>query len=156
MFKYFSKFMFFLMLAVVMVGCSEPQPIPIDFNKDHCDNCRMTIADSKFGGELVTKKGKVYKFDAIECLTGFILDGTLVPQNEIHSLWVIDITHPGDFIKAETAHYFHSENIKSPMGMNISAINTAKDLGTMKFNFTGKELTWDEVIAMAKAIHNNK
>ena len=28
----------------------------------------MTIVDPRYGAELVTTKGKVYKYDAVECL----------------------------------------------------------------------------------------
>lgn len=139
-----------LFIAFFFIGCSEPETVPIDFNKDHCDHCKMTISDKKFGGELLTKKGKVYKFDAIECLAAFYEEESTVTHADIHSMWVIDLVHPGDLIGAEKAHYFHSEGIKSPMGMNVSAINTAKELETVRVNFVGEELTWQGVLDLAK------
>ena len=137
-------------IIVLFIGCSEPQTIPIEFNRDHCDHCQMTIADKKFGAELVTKKGKIYKFDAIECLSAFYLDETTVSHADIHSMWVIDLVHPRDFIDAEKAHYFHCDGIKTPMGMNVSAINTAKELETVKINFVGEELAWQGVLDLTK------
>ncbi len=150
--KVFYSLVSVLAITFLFAGCSEPETVPIDFNKDHCDHCQMTIADKKFGAELLSKKGKVYKFDAIECLAAFYLEEITIPQADIHSMWVIDLVHPGDLIGAEKAHYFRSEGIKSPMGMNVSAINTAKELETVRVNFVGEELTWQGVLDLAKKL----
>jgi hypothetical protein len=36
------------------------------------------------------------------------------------------------------------------MGMNVSAINTAKELETVKVNFVGEELSWQGVLTLTK------
>ncbi len=33
----------------------------------------MLITDNKYGAELITTKGKIYKFDSMECLVEFSL-----------------------------------------------------------------------------------
>ncbi|MDX1911017.1 MAG: hypothetical protein SFV22_06010, partial [Saprospiraceae bacterium] len=54
-----------------MVACSTG-PEPIRYGQDNCHACKMTLTDRRFGAEIVTKKGKVYKFDDLNCLMGHI------------------------------------------------------------------------------------
>ena len=53
----------FLSLAACTVA-----PVPINFGSDGCHFCKMTIVDKQHAAELVTSKGKAYKYDAIECM----------------------------------------------------------------------------------------
>jgi len=54
----------------LLLSCSTGSQ-PINYGKDNCDFCKMTIMDQKFGTEIVTKKGKIYKFDSDECMRNF-------------------------------------------------------------------------------------
>lgn len=38
----------------------------------------MTISDGRFGAELITKKGRVYKFDDLRCLINYKAENTSV------------------------------------------------------------------------------
>ncbi len=50
-----------MFLAFSTMGCNtEPQPIKI--GEDACSFCKMSIADNRYGAEIITKKGKVFKF----------------------------------------------------------------------------------------------
>ena len=49
-----------LLAFFVLTGCN-PKPEKIAIGKDACAECKMTIMDPKFGGEIVSKKGKVFK-----------------------------------------------------------------------------------------------
>ncbi|RMD99433.1 MAG: nitrous oxide reductase, partial [Calditrichaeota bacterium] len=91
----------FLVAFSWLVSCS-PSPQPISFGQDSCDYCKMTIVDPKFSSELVTRKGKVYKFDSIECLAGFVME-KMPDRNKIHSLWVANFNQPDQFLPAATA-----------------------------------------------------
>jgi copper chaperone NosL len=134
---------------VVVVAACEPKPEPIRYGEDNGAYCMMTITDQRFGAELVTKKGKVYKFDSIECLAGFLLDGQ-VASGEIHSLWVTDFAHPSTLIRAEDALYLHGENIRSPMGMNLAAFADRAGLDAVRERTGGEVLGWDEVLELVK------
>ncbi len=112
----------FLPLLLVLSSCSD-KPEAISFGTEECAHCKMTISDKRFGAELVTKKGKNYKFDSIECLCGFLLEKT-VDENDIATEWVIDYAQPGQFIPARKAWYLRSEKVQSPMGLNLSAYST--------------------------------
>ena len=59
---------------------SGPQPIKL--GQDACSFCKMSIADNHFGAEIMTKKGKVYKFDDMHCIAGFMKANT-IDNNDI-------------------------------------------------------------------------
>jgi len=59
------------MLCCLLTACSH-EPDPIRYGKDACAHCKMTIMDKRFSAELITAKGKVFKFDAAECMAGFL------------------------------------------------------------------------------------
>ena len=60
----------FAILTVVLSACSI-SPQPINYGKDGCSFCKMTIVDKQHGTQIVTEKGKAFKFDAIECLLNY-------------------------------------------------------------------------------------
>ncbi len=135
-----------LPLLLLLVSCeTKPTPEPINYGKDACAFCRMIIADAGFAGELKTKKGKVYKFDSIECLAGFILSGG-VGKEDILAMWVSDFAHKGKFIRVEDAKFLVSDRIRSPMGLNISAYSSEEDLKEAFRNFGGRIMSWKEVL----------
>ena len=87
-------------LILFIAGC-KPKAEKIAFGKDQCAECKMTIMDSKFGGEIVTKKGKVYKFDDAHCVAIF-LERRGVELNNIHQTLFLDY-NDGEFVKVRAA-----------------------------------------------------
>ena len=63
--KYTFTFSFFVLLA-----CQVKQK-KINYGTDHCEFCQMTIVDKQHAAQVVTKKGKAYSFDAIECMVHY-------------------------------------------------------------------------------------
>lgn len=118
----------------------QPKPSPIEYGFDACSYCKMTIADERYASELVTTKGKVYKFDAIECLVSF----QKTSDHEYALELLSNFSNPGEFIEAKTAWILKSENMPSPMGMNLNAFaskNIAEDFQKEK---SGKLMNWEE------------
>ena len=105
-----------IVFIALISGCKSG-PEPIRYGYDSCDFCRMTIVDNRFGGELVTSKGKVYKFDAAECL------GNFYHRTHESFTWVlfVDFNHPGTLIPAKQAFLLQSDQLHSPMGKGIAA-----------------------------------
>lgn len=134
---------------IVHTGCSSPESRTISYGQEDCASCRMRITDRKFGAELVTVTGKVYVFDAPECMLGFVRTGTTVRPDDVHSLWVTDFVHPGTLIDARTAHYLESEMIHSPMGMNTAAFGTMSDRDRAALSFPGTTRNYDAVYELA-------
>ncbi len=135
-----------LPFLLFIIACeTKPVPEPIDYGKDSCAFCQMIIADAGFASELKTRKGKVYKFDSVECLAAFVLSGR-VKGEDILAMWVSDFAHKGKFIRVEDAKFLVSDRLRSPMGLNISAFSSDEDLRTAQRNFGGKILSWDGVL----------
>ena len=65
-----KKVFYFLLLALTF-ACAKKGAVPIKLNSDGCDFCKMKIADGKFGAELITEKGRVYKFDDMHCMMNY-------------------------------------------------------------------------------------
>lgn len=126
-------------LAVVFVAACSPGPRPIHYGEDHCAHCRMTLTDARYGAELVTRTGKVYVFDSVECLAAHMQE---TPSEDIHSLWVADFTTPEQLIPVEDAFFLHSERLHSPMGMNLTAFGPAVRPDSVRQTYGGDVLTW--------------
>ncbi|RYZ24560.1 MAG: hypothetical protein EOO16_00205 [Chitinophagaceae bacterium] len=60
-----------LAAAALMLGSCKSGPEPFLLGRDACEDCKMTIADGRFGAELITRKGRIYKFDDLHCLAHF-------------------------------------------------------------------------------------
>ncbi|RLD26426.1 MAG: hypothetical protein DRI54_02870 [Bacteroidetes bacterium] len=114
------------LIALIMViswSCSvEPQPI--NYGSDACEFCKMTIVENRWAAEIVTEKGKVYKYDAIECMMNY-MNRNDIKSGGLALLLVDDYSQPGDLIDATKATYIKSEAIPSPMGAFLSAFSNA-------------------------------
>ncbi|MBI3629900.1 MAG: nitrous oxide reductase accessory protein NosL, partial [Candidatus Rokubacteria bacterium] len=133
------------LLAVGLAGC-EAGPAPIAYGRAACAWCRMTISDPRFGAELVARRGKIYTFDSIECLAGFVASGQVAP-GDVHSLWVTDFARPPKLVAAKDAVYLRAGPPRSPMGMGLAAFAERADLAHARAGSAGDELTWDRVVA---------
>lgn len=108
----------FLLVTLFFTGCGESGPQQINAGKDQCDECKMTITEVKYATQLVTQKGRMYKFDDINCMNSFESSNPDYFTNG--KTYVADFPS-GDFIDAETATLISGGSIKSPMGGNTQA-----------------------------------
>jgi copper chaperone NosL len=129
------------MLIILLSSCNA-QPSAFNIGKDNCDDCKMTIMDAKFGGEIITKKGRVYKFDDAHCLANFIKSNN-VKKEEIAGIAFMNYENPNTFLKAESAFFVVSPQLKSPMNSNAAAFSneqaaqkTAKEANGVVENWT--------------------
>ena len=77
----------FFLLAFIISSCTtKPQPIKMG---DTCDFCIMGVADNRFGAEIITNKGKIYKFDDIHCLLGFMKANTVPPKEQKSIVFIV-------------------------------------------------------------------
>ena len=118
-------------------------PEGINYGRDECFHCKMLIVEKKHGGKIVTKKGKIYKFDSIECMIGFTADFEKFP---IQKVSVIDYNNPGVLIDANQATFLKSKNIPSPMGAFLSAIKDRKVATEIQNIKGGVFLTWSKLL----------
>lgn len=134
-----------MLIAVMPAGfssCISTDSQPIKINSDKCDYCEMTISDGRFGAELITKKGRAYKFDDLQCMLGYEDENKDV---EIHSFYVNDYTAKNVLIDASKALFVKDEGLKSPMGGNIAAFNSKESAQSYAEKIETSVLSWDEV-----------
>lgn len=126
------------------------EPRPVNFGKDACNHCKMTLMDKHFGAEVVTKKGKVYVFDDVGCLVSWSQTGEVKP--DAIALWlVVDYNNPGNLTDATKAAYLQNPMFKSPMASNIAAFEKTSDVSKVKTELNGGQaLTWNEVLNSVK------
>lgn len=137
------KFLLPIFIATACIACSvEPQAL--EFGKDACHTCKMTLTDNKFGGEIVTKKGKVYKFDDSNCMINFLNSGYLEGEELAFTL-LVDYSQPGKLIAVERAFYLKSDEIRSPMNSGIAAFESEASMNEHKRNWNAIYLGWGEL-----------
>ncbi|MCX8011214.1 MAG: nitrous oxide reductase accessory protein NosL [Ignavibacteria bacterium] len=144
------KLISIIFLLLIFSRCSK-SPEPINYGRDQCVFCEMLITDKKFGAELITSKGKVFKFDAIECLAAAILENEVELINS--KLYVINFFRENEFIEINQAHFLRGEKVHSPMGMNLLAVKTQEELALAKNEFGGEDMDWENLL---KFIKNNR
>lgn len=130
--------------AVVLLAACHSGPPAITWGADDCDFCRMTITDQRFGAVATTATGRAVRFDAIECLAGWVAAQEKPPR----ALWVIDGTHPGTLLPIAEAKFYRMPSGRSPMGRGLVAASTTGDLTTLGIASGEGSFSWDEVRAM--------
>lgn len=131
--------------ALLTFSACSVGPEPIHYGQDNCFHCKMTLTDKRFGAEVVTDKGKVYKFDDLNCLVNFLKEGTVSEAN-IAQIVAVDFKKTGAFVDVNQAFFLQNEAIKSPMRADVASFSDKKDLESVKTETGGgKEMTWTEV-----------
>ena len=135
-------------VLIFLSSCSA-KPEPIVYGKDVCYSCKMGMADSRFGGEVVTKKGKVYKFDDLHCMIGFLRSGFIV-EKDIRQNVVINYEKQNDFLDVQTAQFVISPALKSPMGSNAAGFATKAAAQKNSVENQEQVLSWNELLKQSK------
>ena len=135
-------------MAVAVAACAPQGPRAIADQGKSCDYCRMTISDERFGGQLITRKGKVYAFDAIECLASYYLQNAAAGDGS--SIWVADFANPGRWVEAKNALFVRNDAHQSPMGLNLVALRDDADKAAAG-QAQGTTLRWQEVLALVES-----
>ncbi len=142
------RVVFVLVTLITLASCGS-EPEPINYGHDECEFCRMLITDTKYGAELVTDKGKIYKFDSIECMIEFsLVKNTLGDTN--NKLLITDFNNPGNLVDARNSFYVKNDKVRSPMGLNVTAFNGEEQAQKFISENGGEKLSWVEVIELVK------
>lgn len=136
----FSAFM----VLMFMIAACNPESKPIIYGEDNCEFCRMSIVDKRFGGEVVTQKGKVYKFDAVECLVNYI-DERVEDESKLKFVLTNTYDHPGELVNASECTYLKSTQMPSPMGMFLNPFKEFDKASSFQKENTGSIFTWEEL-----------
>ena len=129
-----------LLAALLMLAGCNHAPEKIAFGKDNCAECKMTIMDPKFGAEIVTKKGKVFKFDDTHCIAVF-MERRGIELNDIHRTLFVDYNEPHNFIPVKSVEFVVSSQLKSPMGGNAAAFKNVAEAHKRSKEIEGSKTT---------------
>ena len=128
-----------IVIILLTISC-KVEPQTIEYGKDQCSFCVMNIVDKTHAAQYVTKKGKQFKFDAIECLLNEMSNKD---EEDIAILLVANYGNPGEMIPAKSATYLISKEIKSPMGAFLSALSTQYKAQELQQKHSGEMYTWE-------------
>jgi copper chaperone NosL len=131
-----------ILFAILFFASCSPTPEVIQIGHDECSYCKMIISEKPFATQLLTTKGKSFKFDSIECMVAYEIK--FHPEGDnIHSKWVNDFENPDESFELENAAIVFSQNVKSPMGLSLLAVPNTNS-PTFMNSVDGRVLTWQE------------
>lgn len=136
-----------ILLTTLIITSCNVAPEPIAYGDDGCHFCKMTIVDKIHAAEIVTKKGKVYKFDATECMVNFIAE---FDASQVELFLSNDYTKPEALIDATKATFLISKNVPSPMGAFLSAFENKADAEAVQKEKGGDLYTWKTLLTKLK------
>ncbi len=136
-----AKYTTILILPFVLfqTACSQKGPVPVKFNADQCGYCKMTITEPQFACELITTKGRVYKFDDLHCLKKYLKN----QPEENADLYVANFTNPENFLPLKSAFLLKGGTIKSPMGGHTAAFESKSDAENAQKDLQGELINWE-------------
>lgn len=124
-------------LVMLFSACGHSGPEAINLNKDDCDNCKMSISDKRFACELVTEKGRVYKFDDLSCMMSYKNENK--DKMTKAQFYIDDYLSPNELLLSDKLTFVEGENVASPMGGNMAAFSN-KDSANVYLNKWGAKL----------------
>lgn len=127
----------------MLCACCTIAPKPIDYGNDGCHYCTMTIVDRQHAAELVTNKGKVFKFDAVECMINAMME---MNSQDVELILCNHYTVPEELIDAKKATFVISEQIPSPMGAFLTAFESREAAVQVLEGNTGQLFEWNELL----------
>lgn len=133
-------------LGLFLTGCGARGPAPILWGEDACHFCQMTLVDKGFAAERVNAKGKVFKFDSIECL---LEDVRAHPLRSGERLYVSDRSRPdAPMTEAAAAHYLQGGTLASPMGKALAAFAAPDSASAWRGRLGGELVEWNRLGAL--------
>lgn len=138
-----------LLTAKTIFWSCEVRVEPIRFGEDLCSYCRMTIADARFSAQLVTTRGKNFKFDAIECMVWYLHeqgDTTLSQMQEGYAFILVWDYLERRPVSVDSAIFLIADSIRSPMGAHLAAFSSREQAEEYARRWNGTLYTWDHLM----------
>lgn len=129
----------FIIISFLIASCN-PTPEKINIGKDACAECKMTIVDPKFGAEIVTGKGKIFKFDDTHCIAAF-LNHSGVELSDINKTLFVDYESSHEFISVKDAEFVISSSFNTPMSGNAAAFKNRAAADKVAATIDGSRVT---------------
>lgn len=125
-------------LLMTSMSCTA-QPEPFRYGVDLCHTCKMGIVDRKFGSEIVTSTGKVYKFDDLGCMIRLMKSGAMDQQKYAHIL-VMDFEQENHLMDVEQTKFVFGEDVRTPMNFNTAAFKDESSAQNFMRQGTGRKV----------------
>lgn len=133
-----------LLFAIIFLGSCSSAPPPIVAGKDQCHECKMVIMDVRFASEIITKKGKAFKFDDVKCMIDYMHLGA-TEVNDIEHIYVLDYLDKSKFVRVEDAFFVSSNDFHSPMNGNTAAFSTEELAMENQKEKNGEVIKWESL-----------
>ncbi len=132
--------MIFAIIALTGFSGCNTNPEPIRVGKDICAYCKMAIADPRFGAELVTRQGRVYKFDDIRCMTDYLK--LHIETKEAATIYFTDFCGTHRLIPSVNSILLNSADLKAPMQGHLIAFSSLDSLDLAMGAYGGEKTSW--------------
>lgn len=139
------KKLFLLLFVLVFTSCAQ-KPEPLVAGKDSCHHCKMPVADTRFGAELITNKGRIYKFDDVNCM----IQWKALPENkevQYSHVLVVNYFDTTDLLEAANAVFLKSADIRTPMNSGFAAFSSEENARKLLNEYGGEICNWEKVLA---------
>ena len=135
-----------VVLVFALAGC-DAGPKAIVYGQDECVECRMTLADRHYGAELITPKGKVLKFDDVNCLLTVRTRPGVGSESQVV---LVDFNRPNVFLPAADAWFLQHDRLHTPMASGLAAFATEAELtaARQQLGGGGRTLRWSDVLLL--------
>jgi len=137
------KYFFSFLLSLSALSCNT-HPSPLVAGKDVCQSCRMPVADIRFGAEIITTKGKLYKFDDVVCMFHYLQNG-LHPEEKIKQQVAEIYTNPLKLVDVDSCFFLKSDQLRSPMNSGAAAFESRRDADSFLNDYPGEILSWQQL-----------
>jgi copper chaperone NosL len=138
--------------ALLLLGACETGPREITVGAEECSHCRMIVSEDRFAAQVRTEQGRTHVFDSIECLVEYVQDAERQQGEQFSGMWVSNFLDPGSWLEARQAYYLQSPELRSPMGLNLSAYATEGDLHAHRSEFGGEVFDWAGVLEVVASV----
>ena len=132
-----------IIVAFFIISCNtEPQPLVP--GKDECHFCKMPVADTKYGAEIITVKGKIYKFDDIICMINFLKSG-LNKNEKVKDVLAVNYFTNQKLMDVNESVFLKNANFRTPMNSGIAAFESPDQAKTFLNEIQSETLNWQQL-----------
>jgi copper chaperone NosL len=107
----------------------------------------MTVVSKQHAAQAVTYKGKIFMFDAIECLLHYQIDN---PSQSFTHLLINDFSQAGKLIEAQSSTYLISQAMPSPMGAFLNGFEDKNVALEFQKKKGGEVYNWNSLLKKVK------
>ena len=136
-----------VLLALTLGACGTTEasgPPEIDYGRDICEQCGMSIDDERFAAGYRLSDGTERVFDDVGGLLVFVKDSTELADAEV---WVHDY-QTEIWVRSEDAYFVQTNEVTSPMGFGILCFSDEDRAASFAAEAGDDVLTWNSVLAL--------